>query len=1135
MCFASHGYPRETPSIAGSSTLRLPMAALALSTLLALFGCGGGAGGDVAPPPVPAGIGPAGGTVTGPAGSKVVVPAGALSTSVDIAIAETGAGAPALPAGVTSAGPTYAFTPHGTQFASAVTITVPFNPASVPSGGVPTLYKTNAGNTAFTPVTGASISGNTMSGQVSGFSYATVAVPPTPTTAPIVKTWLFEAATATGAFETIAGNTDASGALLDEFRSVGRALPVVPPTASPTVANFMAYSNESGRTFYTSAIAPHTLPFDAKPYVSAISDLTQVFTFEVQDEPPSLQFLVTRAHMESLDYGGNIAGPVGCPWLPLVASVEQIRYCESEMTNAIDIITFRADSVRDNGTFYSIGGFAKVNGRGTAWKPYMFGYETSWHSLWSEADFDVDMDADRDGAGRHVVAKLKQAIPVVVPVAHLRKGDLFSVTTTARSIARNLIQGESFVGAYVRDPAATSGLGVTFTGLKLIPPRTDIPSGSPAVPCATGPDPSAGELRFSDARFSAPEGGRSLLVNVERIGGTRGVVGAVLRTADGSARAGTDYQVVDLNVRFADGEAGQRAVAIPLLADSVIEPDEILTATLSQPGGCATLGSPSSVTLTILDDDTPPTVPQSYTVGGTVAGLVGSGLVLRETSSGNLPVANGAFTFGTAVLTGLAYDVRVQTQPTNPIQVCSVANGTGTMGTANVTNVAVTCVTPAPNGSLDPAFGTGGKVASNIAFVAPTVAARMGMALQADGRILLVGALKLARFNSDGTADASFGVGGVATVPFNGSPNDFAQGVAVQSDGRIVVVGTLSVGGATAGKQDFALARFNANGTVDTGFGNGGVVTTDFDGSQDVARRIAIQADGKLLVAGFSTIVRGAVAENQYALARYNADGSADVSFANGLGRTTTGFGGTINWAQGLTVQRNGRIVVAGRTAVDGGSDPRVGVARYLGANTLFGNHIVAAGSQDEDFNDPDFDGPLLGGQIGTDLNVGGWEEAVDVVEHPGVDGQLLVATRSTLAGKARFGLATFINRTDTNTGRVYGGYFPSPLQPTLIDFSGQSDEPSAMAIQSDGKVLMVGRTDIFGANPNMGIARFVPGSQQATIDTSFGSAGMVTVDFFGSFERAEAVAVQSDGKIVVGGYARNGGTTVFAVVRLMP
>jgi uncharacterized delta-60 repeat protein len=153
--------------------------------------CGGGGGDDgsggnnppPAPPPANPGIGSAGGTVTEASGAKVVIPAGALASNVDIKVTQTSAGAPALPAGVTAAGAVFAFTPHGTTFAMSATITVPFDPALVPAGATPKLYKTNAGQTAFEPLSGAAISGASMSAQVTSFSFAVVATeapPPQP-------------------------------------------------------------------------------------------------------------------------------------------------------------------------------------------------------------------------------------------------------------------------------------------------------------------------------------------------------------------------------------------------------------------------------------------------------------------------------------------------------------------------------------------------------------------------------------------------------------------------------------------------------------------------------------------------------------------------------------------------------------------------------------------------------------------------------------------------------------------------------------------------------------------------------------------------------------------------------------------
>ncbi len=137
--------------------------------------CGGGSQPAPQDPGSGSGIGPSGGMASEASGAQVVIPSGALSTATPIAVARTGAGAPALPAGVTAFGPMFAFTPHGTSFAVPATITVPFDPGSVPTGRTPRLFKTNAAQSGWQEVSGATIQGSTMSGQVSGFSFAVVA------------------------------------------------------------------------------------------------------------------------------------------------------------------------------------------------------------------------------------------------------------------------------------------------------------------------------------------------------------------------------------------------------------------------------------------------------------------------------------------------------------------------------------------------------------------------------------------------------------------------------------------------------------------------------------------------------------------------------------------------------------------------------------------------------------------------------------------------------------------------------------------------------------------------------------------------------------------------------------------------
>src|SRR6185436_20970998 len=124
-------------------------------------------------------------------------------------------------------------------------------------------------------------------------------------------------------------------------------------------------------------------------------------------------------------------------------------------------------------------------------------------------------------------------------------------------------------------------------------------------------------------------------------------------------------------VLFADGEAGRRVVRIPLVSDDVAEPDKTVNLTLSDPKGCARLGHRSTAVLTIMDDDRPIEAPPTFTVGGTVTGLVGTGLVLLQAVDGSeVSPTNGPFTFGGALASGLPYDVHVASQPVNPLQVC---------------------------------------------------------------------------------------------------------------------------------------------------------------------------------------------------------------------------------------------------------------------------------------------------------------------------------------------------------------------------------------------------------------------------------------------------------------------------------
>jgi uncharacterized delta-60 repeat protein len=217
------------------------------------------------------------------------------------------------------------------------------------------------------------------------------------------------------------------------------------------------------------------------------------------------------------------------------------------------------------------------------------------------------------------------------------------------------------------------------------------------------------------------------------------------------------------------------------------------------------------------------------------------------------------------------------------------------------------------DGTLDASFGTGGIVTSD--FAASLTAAR-SVALQPDGKIVAAGQtfvngsfdFALARYNSDGTLDASFGADGIVTTDFAGRP-DRAFSVVVQPDGKIVAAGQ-----AVIASFDFALARYNSDGSLDTSFGTGGLVTTSIgNGSFDFARSVALQPNGKIVAAGQVLFIGGF----DIALTRYNRDGTLDASFgADGI-VTTDFFEGSSDGAFSVGVQPDGRIVVAGNADAD--------------------------------------------------------------------------------------------------------------------------------------------------------------------------------------------------------------------------
>ncbi|HZJ14881.1 MAG TPA: hypothetical protein VFD27_07520, partial [Chthoniobacteraceae bacterium] len=386
------------------------------------------------------------------------------------------------------------------------------------------------------------------------------------------------------------------------------------------------------------------------------------------------------------------------------------------------------------------------------------------------------------------------------------------------------------------------------------------------------------------------------------------------------------------------------------------------------------------------------------------------------------------------------------------------------------------------NGLLDPSFGSAGKVITPFVSNAEVNA----LAIQGDGKILAAGStvvnsaddFALARYDGDGSLDMSFGTGGKVITPVTSS-YDWANAVAIQTGtpttpDKIVAAGT-AFNGST---YDAALVRYNLDGSLDTTFGTGGQVLTPVGPEEDVATALLVTGSGlqlrKIMVAGYSATTTDFVPPHQFSLLRYNADGSLDTSF-NGTGKVTTPIGGDA-FATTLTIS-NGKFFAAGYTHPIGNlSAFDFALARY---NT--------DGSLDSSF---DLDGKKTD-DIGSASPVAVLATAIQS------DGRIVLAGGGNLAPNspgfvlARLNANGTLDTSFNGTGKVT----------TQLDSGAAA---SGLVIQSDGKLLVTGTT-YNGSTYNIALARY---NSDGSLDGSFGSGGKV-ITTLGVVASPRAVAIQ--------------------------
>jgi uncharacterized delta-60 repeat protein len=341
-----------------------------------------------------------------------------------------------------------------------------------------------------------------------------------------------------------------------------------------------------------------------------------------------------------------------------------------------------------------------------------------------------------------------------------------------------------------------------------------------------------------------------------------------------------------------------------------------------------------------------------------------------------------------------------------------------------------------------------------------------------------------------GQLDPSFGAGGTVVTEFASSYSG-ARAVAVQADGRIVAAGFAHDNNSIV--SDFALTRYDASGALDPTFGTDGRVRTDFGGRFDEALAAAIQSDGKIVVAGSSSDATG----YDMAVARYNSDGTLDPTF-DGDGMALIDFGGESS-ARAVALQPDGKIVLAG------------GVSQPIGAGCCVSDFALArltsAGGLDTSF-----DGD---GRVVTDLLPGadnGHDAAQAVLVQ--ADGRILAAGAG-VAGvvSVDFAVARYL---------ANGSLDPTFSDDGLVttDFVGYFDEIRDLAVDTGGRIVAGGQSCEFPGNADevcdFGLVRY---TANGTLDRRFGRQGRVRTDLGGDVgEGIRGVVVQTDGRIVATG-----------------
>src|ERR1700722_6129968 len=367
------------------------------------------------------------------------------------------------------------------------------------------------------------------------------------------------------------------------------------------------------------------------------------------------------------------------------------------------------------------------------------------------------------------------------------------------------------------------------------------------------------------------------------------------------------------------------------------------------------------------------------------------------------------------------------------------------------------------------------------------------MALQSDGGMIVAGLLltngyecfALWRYTTNGAVDTSFGTSGAVITDWG--QNSYISRVAVQPDGKIIAVGTVAVGG----NSDFAIARYNTNGTFDNSFGSSGKVTAVAGGDAG-GDGIAQPGDGSILVSGTGGF--------KFALLSYTTNGAVNTAFGGGSGQAVTnpGASGSLSTAYAVTIQsagilvgQNAQIVAAGITEPTSGHIAMV-VARYNldgSFDTTFGTN----GTIVKSFN--------------TGLGGGDYANSVLALRSGGITGSTI---KITVGGYGTTSTNYFFELMRLTTTGALDTTFNGTGLRTLQFGRGFDDQAAALVFQS-GNLVLAGSSLVNNNNSDFAAVRF--NNSDGSLDTNFNGTGILTADIASTTSAGQAVARQTDGK----------------------